>query len=219
MLRIAITDDHTLFRKSLSLLVGSFENMEVVVEASNGKELLEKLESVAVDILLLDLQMPEMDGFATSLRINEQYPNIKVLVLTLLNEEDTIKKVMELGVHGYFTKNTDPSELKNAILTLNDDGFYFEKSLTSVIRHILEDSSTTTKTQDTLVFTEREMDIVRLTLKEYSGTQIAYELSISPKTVEKHKRNLMEKIGSKNFIGVIMYALLHDFLSVNELKT
>lgn len=216
MLRIAITDDHTLFRKSLSLLVGSFENMEVVVEASNGKELLEKLESAAVDILLLDLQMPEMDGFETSLRINEQYPNIKVLVLTLLNEEDTIKKVMELGVHGYFTKNTDPSELKNAILTLNDDGFYFEKSLTSVIQHILEDSSTTTKTQDTLVFTEREMDIVRLTLKEYSGTQIAYELSISPKTVEKHKRNLMEKTGSKNFIGVIMYALLHDFISLNK---
>ena len=216
MLKIAITDDHTLFRKSLSLLVGSFENMQVVVEASDGKELLEELETVAVDILLLDLQMPGMDGFETSLRINEQYPDIKVLILTLLNEEDAIKKVMETGVHGYFTKNTDPSELENAILKLNDGGFYFEKSLTSVIQHILEDSTATSKPKELLIFSDREMDIVRLTLKEYSGTQIAYELNISPKTVEKHKRNLMEKTGSKNFIGVITYALLHDFISLSK---
>ena len=217
MLRIAITDDHTLFRKSLSLLVGSFENMQVVLEASNGNELLQKLKSVSVDILLLDLQMPEMDGFETSLKINELYPDIKVLILTLLNEEDAIKKVMSLGVHGYFTKNTDPSELENAILKLNEGGFYFEKNLTSVIQHILEDSIIIPKAQEALVFTEREMQIVRLTLKEYSGTQIAYELSISPKTVEKHKRNLMEKVGSKNFIGVITYVLLHGFLSLDEI--
>ncbi|HEX8576203.1 MAG TPA: response regulator transcription factor [Flavobacterium sp.] len=218
MLRIAITDDHTLFRKSLSLLVGSFENIQVVVEASNGKELLEKLKSTTVDILLLDLQMPEMNGFETSRKISEQYPDIKVLILTLRNEEEAIKKVMEQGVHGYFTKDTDPLELKNAILKLHDDGFYFEKSLTSVIQHILDNSSTTTKTREPHVFTEREMDIVRLTLKEYSGTQIAYKLCISPKTVEKHKRNLMEKTDSKNFIGVIMYALLNDFISLNEVK-
>jgi DNA-binding NarL/FixJ family response regulator len=98
MIRIAITDDHTLFRKSLSLLVGSFENTQVVVEAANGKELLEKLQSVPVDIVLLDLQMPEMDGFETSLKINELYPDIKILILTLQKEEEAIKKVMEQGV-------------------------------------------------------------------------------------------------------------------------
>ena len=218
MLRIAITDDHTLFRKSLSLLVGSFENMQVVVEAANGKELLDKLESVQVDILLLDLQMPEMDGFETSLIINEKYPDIKILILTLQKEEDAIKKVMDQGVHGYFTKNTDPSELKNAIVKLSDGGFYFEKSLTDIMQNILKDSAIITKAPESIIFTEREMDIVRLTLKEYSGTQIAYELSISPKTVEKHKRNLMEKTDSKNFIGVIRYALLNEFITLDEVK-
>ena len=216
MLRIAITDDHALFRKSLSLLVGSFENMEVVLEASNGKDLLEKLKSVSVDILLLDIEMPEMDGFETSQKISELYPNIKVLILTLRNEEDVIRKLMSIGIHGYFTKNTDPSELRNAISRLNDGGFYFEKSLTAIIQNILEDSTIISKAQEVLIFTEREMEIVRLTLKEYSGTQIAYELNISPKTVEKHKRNLMEKIGSKNFIGVLVYALLHDFISLTK---
>lgn len=216
MLRIAITDDHALFRKSLSLLVGSFENMEVLLEASNGKDLLEKLKSVSVDILLLDIEMPEMDGFETSQKISELYPNIKVLILTLRNEEDVIRKLMSIGIHGYFTKNTDPSELRNAISRLNDGGFYFEKSLTAIIQNILEDSTIISKAQEVLIFTEREMEIVRLTLKEYSGTQIAYELNISPKTVEKHKRNLMEKIGSKNFIGVLVYALLHDFISLTK---
>ena len=218
MIRIAITDDHTLFRKSLSLLVGSFENTQVVVEAANGKELLEKLQSVPVDIVLLDLQMPEMDGFETSLKINELYPDIKILILTLQKEEEAIKKVMEKGVHGYFTKNTDPSELKNAIIKLSDGGFYFEKSLSDIIQHIIEDSSIIANKQKSLIFTEREMDIVRLTLKEYSGTQIAYELNISPKTVEKHKRNLMEKTGSKNFIGVIMCALVNEFITLDEVK-
>lgn len=218
MLRVAITDDHMLFRKSLKLLINSFENMEVVVGASNGKDLLEKLETLSVDILLLDLQMPEMDGFETCRRVNELYPEIKILVLTLLDDAETIREVIKLGVQGYFTKNTDPSELKNAILKLNDDGFYFEKSLTSIIQHILDDPSPELKNQHSLIFSEREMQIVSLTLKEYSGTEIAVKLNISPKTVEKHKRNLMGKTGAKNFIGVITYALLHNLLSVDELK-
>jgi len=218
MLRIAVADDHVLFRKSLKLLIASFGDMEVVAGASNGKELLEKLETVSVDILLLDLQMPEMDGFETCQKVNELYPDIKILVLTLRDDAETIREVMKLGIHGYFTKNTDPSELKNAILKLNDDGFYFEKSLTSIIEDILDYPSMESETIKPLVFSDREMEIVRLTLKEYSGSEIAVKLNISPKTVEKHKRNLMERVESKNFIGVITYALLHDLLSLNELK-
>ncbi len=214
MLRIAITDDHTLIRKSLILLVGSFEDVEVVIEAGNGIELLEKLQTQTVDILLLDLQMPEMDGFETSSKINELYPDVKILVLTFRDEVDTIKKLIQLGVQGYFTKNTAPSELKNAIMKINDGGFYFEKSLTAIVQNILDDAPKTPKAKELLIFTDRELDIVRLTLKEYSGIQIANKLCISPKTVEKHKRNLMEKIGAKNFIGVITYALIHDFLSL-----
>lgn len=218
MLRIAITDDHQLFRKSLKLLVNSFGGMEVVLEAANGKELLEKLKTTSIDILLLDLQMAKMDGFTTVPEVNKQYPEIKIMVLTLLNGKDTIKKVMELGAQGYFTKNTNPNELKNAILKINNHGFYFEGKLTSIIEDILSDPSTI-KTPEPAAFTDREMEIVRLSIQEYSGTEIADKLNISPRTVEKHKRNLMDKSGSKNFIGVIVYALLHDFLPFDELKT
>lgn len=218
MLRIALTDDHTLFRKSLSLLVNSFSGMQVVAEAANGKELLKKLELQDIDILLLDLQMPEMDGFETSQKVIKLYPNIKILILTLDQDKETIKKLMDFGIDGYFTKNTDPKELKNAIEKLNLNGFYFEKKLTSVIENILENTSAVKTDQPLIVFTEREMEILLLIIKEYNGTEIGHLLKISPRTVEKHKRNLMEKTTSKNFIGVIIYAFVNGFLSINELN-
>lgn len=218
MLRIAITDDHTLFRKSLRLLINSFENMEVVAGASNGIELLEILKTVPVDILLLDLQMPEMDGFETCKKVNELYPDIKILILSLLQDAETIREIMDLKIHGYFTKNTDPSELKKAILNLKDNGFYFEKSLTSLIHYILEEPPPALIEVKPLYFSKREIEILQYTLKEYNGKEIAHKFNISPRTVEKHKRNLMEKAGAKNFIGVITFALLHGFLSLDELN-
>lgn len=217
MLRIAIADDHALFRKSLKLLIGSFENMEIVAGASNGAELLEKLQTVTADILLLDLQMPEMDGFETCDKINELYPHMKILVLTLISEEDTIKKIMDMRVNGYFTKNTDPHELEKAIWKLQDNGFYFEKSLTSVIENILNNRTNTAEEPAPPAITEREMDIIRLAVKEFSGKEIADQLGISLKTVETHKRNLMEKTNAKNFIGVITYALSNELIFLTEL--
>lgn len=217
MLQIAIADDHALFRKSLKLLIGSFENMEVVAEASNGIELLEKLTTATADILLLDLQMPEMDGFETCNKINALYPNIKILILTLISEEDTIKKIMNMRVNGYFTKNTNPHELEKAIWELEDNGFYFEKSLTAVVENILK-NQTKTESSVPVSITDREMEIIRLVVKEFSGKEIADKLGISLKTVEVHKRNLMEKTNAKNFIGVITYALSNQLIFITELS-
>ncbi len=158
--------------------------------------------------------MPEMDGFETCNKINELYPEMKILVLTLINEEDTIKKMMNMGVNGYFTKNTDPYELEKAIWKLQDNGFYFEKSLTVIIENILN-NHTTTITETSI--TDREMEIIRLAVKELSGKEIADQLGISLKTVETHKRNLMEKTNAKNFIGVITYALSNQLIFIDEL--
>lgn len=217
-LRIGITDDHTLFRKSLKFLINSFDNMEVKLDADNGIELLENLKSISIDVLLLDLQMPEMDGFEACKRLNEFYPEIKILVLTHLDEKETIRRVLDLNIQGYFTKNTDPQELQHAILKLNNNGFYFEKNLTSVIDFIKDNPETEVETEIIKTFSKREMQILKLTIEEYSGMEIANKLFISPKTVEKHKRNLMDKSNSKNFIGVIIYALQQNILSIERLK-
>lgn len=216
-IKIGITDDHTLFRKSLRFLINSFDNMEVVLEAKNGNELLQKLKASTIDVLLLDLQMSEMDGFSTCLKLNELYPNIKVMVLTHLDEQETIRRVLNLNIQGYFTKSTDPQELKNAIMKLSNNGFYFEKKLTSIIQFLIDNPVLDEKADEYKPFTKREMQVLKLTIKELNGLEIADKLCISPKTVEKHKGNLMNKTDSKNFIGVIIYALIHNLISLKDI--
>lgn len=218
MLRIAITDDHILFRKSLELLINSFRNMQVVVKASNGIELLEKLQTTPVDILLLDLQMPEMDGFKTCQKIKELYPKIKILVLTLMNETDTIKKVVNMGVQGYFTKNTPPKELEDAIWKLENNGFYFEKSLSAVVNEILNNPDSKSIEQKEICFTEREIEIISLTAQGLKAKEIADALFISTRTVNTHKQNIQQKYHFDSMISAILYCVHHKIIDFNTLN-
>jgi DNA-binding NarL/FixJ family response regulator len=218
MLRIAIIDDHTLFRKSLGLLINSFKNMRVVAEASNGVELLDKLQTVSVDILLLDLQMPEMDGFETTLKLKELYPCIKILVLTLMNETDTIKKVVNMGVHGFFTKNTPPKELEDAIWKLQNDGFYFEKSLSTVINEVFNNAESKVITQKKVNFTEREIEIIHLTAQGLKAKEIAETLFISTRTVNTHKQNIQQKYHFDSMMSVILHCIHEKIIDFKIIK-
>lgn len=218
-LQIAIADDHALFRKSLKLMVHSFGNMQVIIEAANGRELIQLLPDTPVDILMLDLQMPEMDGFETCKQVRVLFPSIKILALTQLDDADSIDNMLEFGVDGYFTKNTDPAELQHALLELAEGGFRFEERLSVVIDrlwHKVKDRHRAT--MPLISFTTREIEIMHLTLQGGSEAMIAGKLYISRKTVEKHKRNLMEKTGAQNFIGVITYALINGLLTINDLR-
>jgi DNA-binding NarL/FixJ family response regulator len=215
MLKIAITDDHTLFRKSLGMLLNSFNNMQVVLEASNGSELLEKLKTTNVDILLLDLQMPVLDGFETSRHVKEKYPEIKILILTLMSGADIIEKVINMGVNGYFTKNTPPNELENAIWNLKEDGFYFEDSLSQVINKILSTTDNQTIKEHEVIFTERELEIIKLTAEGFKAREISEKLFISPKTVNNHKQNIQNKYKFENMMTAILYCINHNLINVD----
>ncbi|RRA89879.1 response regulator transcription factor [Paenimyroides viscosum] len=215
MLKIAITDDHTLFRKSLGMLLNSFNNMQVVLEASNGSELLEKLKTTNVDILLLDLQMPVLDGFETSRHVKEKYPEIKILILTLMSGADIIEKVINMGVNGYFTKNTPPNELENAIWNLKEDGFYFEDSLSQVINKILSTTDNQTIKEHEVLFTERELEIIKLTAEGFKAREISEKLFISPKTVNNHKQNIQNKYKFENMMTAILYCINHNLINVD----
>ncbi len=126
--------------------------------------------------------------------------------------------MINLGINGYFTKNTEPSELEKVILNLNDDGFYFEKSLQPILDFIKQEDVSGKKNYGAYSFTEREIEVLNLTIQQFSGNMIADKLFISLKTVEKHKRNLMAKTSSKNFIGVIVYALVNNFISLDQVQ-
>lgn len=214
MLRIAIVDDHTLFRKSLTLLIKDFERMEVVLEAANGIELLEKLKIIPVDIILLDLQMPVMNGFEAFKNVKEQYPHIKSAILTLMKDVDTIREVIKMKAHGYFTKNTSPKELENAIWNLKDNGFYFEKSFTSVINQILNDNLEIYNTE--IKFTNREIEIITLIVQGLKAKEIADLLFISTKTVNAHKQNIQHKYGFENMMSVILYCINNKIIDLDK---
>ncbi len=219
MINVAIVDDHTLFRKGLIMMVGSFEGINVVLEASDGAQLLDAMDNITIDLVLLDLQMPNLNGYKTCAILREQYPDIRVLIISQQTTRESIHKVMELGAHGYFTKNSDPSQLELAIRSLTDKGFYFGMELGSVLREaILWDSKNppkTTQSQHTL--TDREIEILRLAAQELSSQEIANQLCINIRTVDVHRKHILEKTSAKNFIGAVLFAVKHNLITVEAL--
>ena len=219
MLRIGIVDDHQLFRKSLSLLISTFEDIFVAIEAKNGREFIEALEETPIDLVLLDIQMPEMDGYETCKVLHELHPNIKILIVSQLTTKESIHKIMDLGAHGYFTKNSDPEQLEFAIKSLSDKGFYFGMELGEVLREaILWEKKTAKKVIDSTVFlSKRELEIITMASQELSSAEIADRLCINIRTVETHRKRVMEKTRAKNFIGVVLFALKHNYILLDDL--
>jgi len=219
MIKVAIVDDHNILRESLTHLINSYDNIEVVITAENGKEFLERLSKTATNIVLLDLQMPVMDGYKTCEILHRDYPEIKVLVLSHLNGIADIKRMMGLGAHGYFTKKAGALELREAIIKLNSNGFFFEKKLEAVIQQIRRHPVANYTVEKPVLISEREIEIIKMVANAMSSKQVADILNISTRTVETHKQNLIERTGSKNFINVIFYALSHEIISFQDIET
>lgn len=220
MLRVGIVDDHQLFRKSLAMLINSFEDTQVVIEAPNGRVFLESLEENPIDLVLLDIQMPEMNGFETCRILHHNYPEVKILVVSQLTTKESIHKIMELGADGYFTKNSDPEQLEEAVRRLHENGFYFGTELGKVLREaILWEKKKPAKPAEVVAaLTSREIDIIRMAAQELSSGEIADRLSINIRTVDTHRNRIMEKTHTRNFIGVVLYALRHEFITLEELS-
>lgn len=218
-MRIGIVDDHPLYRNGLAALVNTFEDMEVVLQAGNGEELLDLLPVIAVDLLLLDIQMPTMDGFQTCTKVRKRYPNIKILIVSQLATKEAIHKIMEIGANGFFSKSSDPEQLEQAINSVRDKDFYFEQQFSTVIKEaVLWNKKKETDLIDpSTTITAREMDVIKLACKEYSSLEIADKLCITARTVDSHRKRVMERTRSKNFIGVIVYALRQGLLFVDDL--
>lgn len=218
-LRIAIVEDHLLIRKSMVMLINSFEGMEVVIDADNGQVFLDLIDSCPVDVVLIDIQMPVMNGYETCKHLFKLHPNMKVLVVSQLTTKQSLHKIMEIGAHGYFTKNSAPEQLETAIRSLYDNGYYFGSELGSVLREaILWDKKNAKEkiiTENKL--TSRELEIINMMCKEMTSQEIADQLFISIRSVEAHRRSLMEKTYSQNVIGIVLYALKRKLISLDEI--
>ncbi len=212
-LKVVIADDHKLFRKGMRSLLESFERIGHIDEASNGKELLEMITNEQPHVILMDLQMPVMDGAEASQQVIDTYPDVKILVLTMYDDEKFILHMMEMGVHGYLLKNAEPEEVEKAIYSVHENDFYYNKRVTEVLRKgIMLNSHDKPAFDNQSHLTARESEVLNLICNEMTNQQIAKELEISRRTVEKIRSNLLEKVNAKNTVGLVRYAIDHGIL-------
>ncbi len=206
MIRILLTDDHYIFAESLSYLLRDVVDFEIIGIASNGHKAIETIENDAIDLLVTDLNMPEMGGVALALRVKKQFPNIKILILTMNDSPPVIREAIQAGIDGYLMKDVDKQELVTAIYQIHSGKSYFQNAA------IKQLSELTPRFENHAEFSakhlsERELDVLKLITQEFNSNEIAEKLFISLNTVEAHRKNLFKKLNVKNSIGAIKFAL------------
>jgi len=215
--KVAIADDHVLFRKGLITILEMEGDIEVVLDVDNGKQLVENLPNNLPEVILMDLKMPEMDGMEATRIVKEKYPEIKVLVLSMYDEEQFIIYCLELGANGYLLKNADPTEVTHAIKTVISKDFYFNDHISTVmLKGLNQKSRPKGKPQwaNKIQLTNREKEVLELICKEYTTPEIGEKLFISHRTVEGHRKNLLEKTGAKNTAGLVVFALKNELIEM-----
>ncbi len=206
-LRVYIADDHTLFRKAMVNLLSTFKRVSEVKDAENGKELLTLMKYDVPDVAIVDLQMPVMDGSETCGAIIQKYPDVKLIILTMHDSEKYILHMMEMGVHAFLLKNTEPDELERAIYAVVEKDFYHNDLVASALRKNFNDKKhTKNPLLKSTELSDREKDIVRLLCQELTNKEIGDRLGLSERTVENHRYRILEKLNLKSTIGLVRYA-------------
>ncbi|MDN3677458.1 response regulator transcription factor [Flavobacterium paronense] len=206
---IAIVDDHILIAQALKGIISKFENFEVIFECENGKELIHKIKALKTvpNIVMLDISMPEMNGFETALWLKESYPEIKIMVLSMQNDEQSVIKMIRNGAKSYLLKNTHPRDLEMALNKLVQDGFFYPDWASKIIYSNMNGTTSSSISK----LTEREKEFLKYTITEMSYKEIAELMCCSPRTVESYRDNLFEKLELKTRVGLAVYALKNGF--------
>jgi DNA-binding NarL/FixJ family response regulator len=216
-LTLLIVDDHKIFRDGLKLLLSHFPFVGEVKEASNGAEFLEMLSKDLPDIVLMDINMPVMGGIEATNRALEEYPDLKIIVLTTFHDEHYVEQMMIAGVEGYMLKRSTPEEFETAILRVSSGGNYFSDEIVrSVVKRIHHIREETEHKASLPVFTEREKEILDLLCEGLNNDRISERIHVSPKTIEKHKSSLFQKTDTNNTVNLIIYAFRHGLVKIRD---
>jgi len=208
MIKILLADDHQMIREGMSALLSDVENIDIVTTASNGKEVLEYLKTEPVDLILMDINMPELDGIQTTKKIRRLFPKVKVLILSMHNKEGYIKNAIDVGAKGYILKNTGKTELLLAIDHIIEGHTYFSQEVTeTLIKNIGAGNP------DGITMSKKEKNILELLSDGFTTAEIAETLVASQHTIETYRRNLLLKFKAKNVSELIKISMKEGFIS------
>ena len=201
-IKLLIADDHTILRDGIVSLLQTEESFVVTGVASNGYEVMNLVNINDYDVCLLDINMPGLDGMEAAKLIREKKPGIKIIMLTTYNDREIISELIHIGVAGYLLKNSDKQELVEAVHKVMKGRHYFSEEVENIILQGLTEK----KSSEVMPLTERELEVVQLLAKEYTNDKIAAKLQISYRTVETHRKNIMQKAKAHNLAGLLKYA-------------
>jgi two-component system invasion response regulator UvrY len=211
-IKLAIVDDHKLFRDGIAELIGGFNNYSVIIEADNGRHLIEQMASGKLpDIILLDINMKEMDGFETARWLKEHHPEIKILVLSMYENENAIIRMLRAGARGYVLKDITRKELETALSALVTKGYYYTELITGKLIHAINNFDENMKSSSTVSslvsLNQRETDFLKWASTELTYKDIAEKMNLSIHTIDGYRDALFEKLNVKSRVGLVLYAI------------
>jgi DNA-binding NarL/FixJ family response regulator len=215
LIKLAIADDHKIFRDGIKMALAGKANLKMLWEAEDGKDMMHKIAIKKPEVLLMDIRMPEMDGINAIQLIRKEYEDIKIIVLTMYDDQQMISKMMEMGANAYLTKTTDPEEIYEAILTCMNDDFYFNELVNKAVMGKLMQKKNVRQHYGSAMpvnFNEKELKILQYLAEDKTTEEISKLIFLSPRTIETIRQNMKSKVGAKTISGLIMYGMRNKLI-------
>lgn len=215
LIKFAIADDHKIFRDGIKMALGSKKNLKLLWEAEDGKDLMHKISIKKPEIILMDIRMPEIDGINAIQLIRKEYEDIKIIVLSMYDDQQMIQKMMENGANAYLTKTTDPEEIYSAILTCMNDDFYFNELVNKAVMGKLIQKKNVRQhygADTPISFNEKELKILQLLSEDKTTDEISKIVFLSPRTVETIRQNMKTKVNAKTIGGLLVYGMRNKLI-------
>jgi DNA-binding NarL/FixJ family response regulator len=207
-INIAIADDYKIFREGLKLGLSTDKNLQVVMEADNGEELIALLAKEQPDVVIMDLKMPLLDGMEATKIIRQKFQQVKVLVVTMYDDDKFIIHLMENGANGYLVKNSEPDEIIKAVYSVHENGYYFNDLVNkALLKKLFIKGNMKPTFNNNVEFTERELEVLKMICEEKTTAEIGKDIFLSPRSVEGIRQRLIEKVGVRNTAGLVMFAV------------
>jgi two-component system invasion response regulator UvrY len=210
-IRVALVDDHGLFRKGIMNLLSYNPQVEIVFEAANGKEFIAQSGNKKIDIVVMDVEMPVMNGYELAEWIKKNIPGTHILVLSMVNSEEAVIKMVRSGIKGYLSKDIETDELNNAIATIINGGYYYTDFISGILVDAIDHKS---KPRSSDLMNERELQFLKLACSEFTYKEIADQMFLSVKTVDGYRGSLFEKLKVRSRVGLVLYAIKNEIVEL-----